>query len=175
MAGLKTKIEILSHLFHSIDYNWVCKIEAAEAAQKWVSKSQSLQQNQESVLTYWWFDNFNQSINSHTRKRAMDSTHIAEFSERNDVHIASSTVASDPHSKHRSLAPSRIDLPAFKIDNKRSSVLSYHRCQKTESNKWTKKPSISMNFGCSEESFIKRSAFTDIFRIVCCHTNWSVG
>ena len=62
ITGLKTPIKILSHLGHSIDYNLVCKVETAEAAQKWMSESQSLQQIQESVFTYWWFDNFNQNI-----------------------------------------------------------------------------------------------------------------
>ena len=51
ITGLKTAIKILSHLGHSIDYNLVCEVETSEAAQKWMSESQSLQQNQESVLT----------------------------------------------------------------------------------------------------------------------------
>ena len=44
VTGLKTPIKILSHLGHSIDYNLVCEVETAEAAQKWMSESQSLQQ-----------------------------------------------------------------------------------------------------------------------------------
>ena len=53
ITGLKTPIKILSHLGHSIDYNLVCEVGTAEveAAQKWMSESQSLQQNQESVFT----------------------------------------------------------------------------------------------------------------------------
>ena len=45
ITDLKTPIKILSHLGHSIDYNLVCKVETAEAeaAQKWMSESQSLQ------------------------------------------------------------------------------------------------------------------------------------
>ena len=77
-----------------------------------MSQSQFLQQNQESVLTYWWFDNFN------TEKGAIDSIHIVEFSERNDVNLASSAAANVPHSKHRSLAPSGIDLPTVTVDKK---------------------------------------------------------
>ena len=83
-----------------------------------MSKSQSLQQNQESVLTHWWFDNINQKVDSHTGKGAIDSTHIVEFSERNDVNIASSAAANVLRSKRRSLAPSRIDLPQVQIDKK---------------------------------------------------------
>ena len=110
----------MSRLGHSIDYNLVYEVETAEAeaAQKWMPESQSLQQNQESVLTYWWFDNFNQNVDSHTGKGAIDSTHIVEFSERNDVNLASSAAANVPRSKRRSLAPSGIDLPTVKVDKK---------------------------------------------------------
>ena len=96
----------------------VCEVEIAEAAQKWMSESQSLQQNQESVLTYWWFDNFNQNVDSYTGKGAIDSTHIVEFPGRNDVNLASSAAANVNHSKRRSLAPSGIDLPTVKVDKK---------------------------------------------------------
>ena len=130
-----------------------------------MSESQSLQQNQETVFTYWWFDNCNQNIDSHTEKRAMDSTHIVEFSERNDVHIASSAAANVPHSKCRSLAPSRIDLLTAEVDKKRSPVLFHHHCQKTGINKWTMKLSISMNFGCSEEFFHQKISFYPHFQI----------
>ena len=83
-----------------------------------MSESQSLQQNQESVLTYWWFDNFNQNVDSHTGKGAIDSTRIVELSERNDVNLASSAAANVPRSKRRLLAPSGIDLPTVKVDKK---------------------------------------------------------
>ena len=83
-----------------------------------MSESQSLQQNQESVLTYWWFDNFNQNVDSQTGKGAIDSTRIVEFSERNDVNLASSAAANVPKSKRRSLAPSGIDLPTVKVEKK---------------------------------------------------------
>ena len=128
IPGLKTLIKILSHLGHSIDYNLLCEVETAEAeaAQKWMSESQSLQQNQESVLTYWWFDNFNQNVDSHSGKGAIDSTHIVEFSERNDVNFVSSAAANVPCSRRRSLAPSGIDLPTVKVDKKRSPVL-FHK------------------------------------------------
>ena len=84
-----------------------------------MSESQSLQQNQESVLTYWWFDNFNHTVDSHTGKGAIDSTHIVEFYERNDINLARSAAANVPPSKRRSLAPSGIDLPTVKVDEKR--------------------------------------------------------
>ena len=134
--------------------------------------------NQESVLTYWWFDNFNQNVDSHTRKGAIDSNHIVEFSERNDLNLASSAAANVTRSKHRSLAQSGIDLPSVKVDKKGAQCYFIRCCQKTGSNKWTRKPGILMNyinFGCSESSIIKRSACTHIFEMVCCYTNWSVG
>ena len=79
IIGLKIPIKILSHLGHCIDYNLVCEVETAEveAAQKWMSESKSLQQNQGPVLTYWWFDNFNQNVDPHTAKGALDSTHCS--------------------------------------------------------------------------------------------------
>ena len=82
-----------------------------------------------------WFDNFNQNVDSHTGKGAIDSTHIVEFSERSDVNLASSAAANVPRNKRRSLAPSGTDLPTVKVDKKRSPVLFHHRCQKTGSNK----------------------------------------
>ena len=79
-----------------------------------------MQQNQESVLTDLWFDNFNQNVDSHTGKGAIDSTHIVELSERNDINTASFAAANVPRSKHRSLAPYGNDLPAVKVDKKRA-------------------------------------------------------
>ena len=59
ITGLKTPIQVLSHLGHSISYDLVCEVETAEAeaAQKWMSESQTPQQNQDPsnrdiVLTY---------------------------------------------------------------------------------------------------------------------------
>ena len=78
-----------------------------------------------SDLTYWQFDNFNQNVDSYNGKGAIDSTHIVEFSERNDVNLASSATANVPRSNRRSLAPSGIDLPTVKVDkNKEPSVIS---------------------------------------------------
>ena len=57
-------------------------------------------------------------LDSHTGKGAIDSTHIVEFSERNDINLASSAAANVPRSKHRSLAPSGINLPTVKVDKK---------------------------------------------------------
>ena len=39
ITGLKTPIKTLSRLGHSIDYNLVCEVETAEAAQKWMSEA----------------------------------------------------------------------------------------------------------------------------------------
>ena len=87
-TGLKTRIKILSHLGHCVDYNFVCEIETAqaEAALKQLEaeviegelhdETQSSKQE-----TYWWADNFNQIIGTQTGHGAMDSTHVVEFSE----------------------------------------------------------------------------------------------
>ena len=34
-------------------------------------------------ITYWWTDNFNQTLETQTGHGAIDSTHIVEFTESN--------------------------------------------------------------------------------------------
>ena len=118
------------------------------------------EQNQESVFTNWWFDNFNQNVDSHTGKGAIDSIHIVEFSERNDVNIASSAAGNVPRSKRRSLAPSGNDLPIVKVDKKEPSAISSSLSE-------NRKPRILMNyinFGCSEEFYHQKISFYPHFR-----------
>ena len=132
ITGLKTPIQVLSHLGHSISYDLVCEVETAEAeaAQKWMSESQSPQQNQDPsnrdiVLTYWWFDNLNQKLESQTGAGAVDSTHIVEFSERSHVDPERSAIVNVPRSKRRSLTTSAMNLPSVKVDKKKEpSVVS---------------------------------------------------
>ena len=132
ITGLKTSIQVLSHLGLSISYDLVCEVETAEAeaAQKWMSESQSPQQNQDPsnrdiVLTYWWFDNFNQKLESQTGAGAIDSIHIVEFSERSHVDPERSAIVNVPRSKRQSLTTSAMNLPRVKVDKKKEpSVVS---------------------------------------------------
>ena len=132
ITGLKTPIQVLSHLGHSISYDLVCEVETAEAeaAQKWMSESQSPQQNQDPsnrdiVLTYWWFDNFNQKLEAQTGAGTIDSTHIVEFSERSKADPERPAIVNVPRSKRRSLTTSAMNLPSVKVDKKKEpSVVS---------------------------------------------------
>ena len=91
ITGLKTPIKILSHLGHCIDYNLVCEVETAqaEAALKSLEEqtnelnvTDQLASSRQRVLTFWWADNFNQTIETQTGHHgAIDSTHIVEFSD----------------------------------------------------------------------------------------------
>ena len=87
ITGLKTPAKILSNLNHSVDYNFVCETETAEAkkAQSFFLNDGTLQPlepvtPEAVVLTYWWADNFNQKLESLTGHGVIDSTHIVEFS-----------------------------------------------------------------------------------------------
>ena len=75
LTGLKTSIKMLSNLGHCINYDLVCEVETAKAklALKCIKDGhgiQSLQPLNEnaSVLTFWWADNFNQTLETQTGK-----------------------------------------------------------------------------------------------------------
>ena len=85
--GLKLPIRVLSHLGHCIDYDLVCDIETAKAevAQKMyennLTQLTQISPTEAPILTYWWADNFNQTLESYSRHGVINSTHIVEFSE----------------------------------------------------------------------------------------------
>ena len=88
ITGLKTPIKILSHLGHCIDYNLVCEVETVQAEMNLkaleeivVGSNVNETCETEGQLTYWWADNFNQTIETQTGHGAIDTTHIVEFSE----------------------------------------------------------------------------------------------
>ena len=83
ITGLKAPIRILSHLGHCIDYNLVCEIETTQAEEA-IKQLESMERSTSATdteLTYWWADNFNQTLETQTGHGAIDSTHIVEFSE----------------------------------------------------------------------------------------------
>ena len=83
ITGLKAPIRILSHLGHCIDYNLVCEIETTqvEEATKHLENIEMYTPSTDTELTYWWVNNFNQSLETQTGHEAINSTHIVEFSE----------------------------------------------------------------------------------------------
>ena len=85
ITGLKTPIRILSHLGHCIDYNLVCEIETsqAEEAIKHLENMELTETSIDTPITYWWADNFNQTLETKTGHGAIDSAHTVEFTESN--------------------------------------------------------------------------------------------
>ena len=87
ITGLKLPIRVLSHLGHCIDYDLVCDIETAEAevAQKMyendLTQLTQISTTEAPILTYWWADNFSQTLESYSGHSVINSTHIVEFSE----------------------------------------------------------------------------------------------
>ena len=84
LTGLKSPIQILSHLGHPIDYNIVCQIETAEAekALQFYEKDGilcSLEPANETsmVLTYFWADKFNQNLESQTGHGVIDYSYCS--------------------------------------------------------------------------------------------------
>ena len=138
ITGLRMPIKVLSHLGHCIDYNLVCETETAEAeiALQWLAehKISQLQQDHEDSdvqhIVFWWFDNFNQKLDSASGYGTIDATHIVEFKENVDVSNAHQ-LQSDPsktsinHTKRRSLQNIGAVLPSLSINkNKEPSIVS---------------------------------------------------
>ena len=116
----------------------VCEIETAEAeiALQWLAEHEisSLQQNPEDSdfqhVVFWWFDNFNQKLDSASRYGTIDATHIVEFKEKLDGPHAHQ-LQSDPskmsvnRTKRRSLQNIDAALPSLSINkNKEPSIVS---------------------------------------------------
>ena len=91
ITGQKKPVQIASHLGHSIDYNLVCEIETsyAEKAQLLASMSGVLPVKPktilDSVLTFFWVDNFDINVETQTGHGAINSTHMVAFQEESDV------------------------------------------------------------------------------------------
>ena len=126
MTGLKLPIKVLSHLGHSIDYDLVCEIETAEAeAAQMLYEKGTVNPAEEStsyppILTFWWADNFNQTLESTTGHGVINSTHLVQFSEPKDSATAASGFTLNiPRSKGRSLPSSDSNLPSIIIDKKK--------------------------------------------------------
>ena len=126
MTGLKLPVKVLSHLGHSIDYDLVCEIETAEAeVAQMLYEGGTGNPAEEStsdspILTFWWADNFNQTLESTTGHGVINSTHLIQFSEPKDSAMAASHFTlCIPRSKRRSLGSSDWSLPSIIIDKKK--------------------------------------------------------
>ena len=111
LTGQKVPIQILSHLGHSLDYNLVRKIETAEArqAQEMSSQGEYLPVRpvgEQTVLTYFWADNFNMHHDTISGKAVLDTTNIVAFQEKEALQQISltKTKVSVPQEVKRSLS-----------------------------------------------------------------------
>ena len=116
-------IGILSHLGHSIDYNVVCEIETAEAELAMRNLSLNKEPLEETFLTFWWADNFNQNTETLTGQGTINSTYIVEFPEPNFRALPSAGLTTIPRSKRRSLQAAPERIPDVRIDKKMEPVL----------------------------------------------------
>ena len=93
----------MSNLGHCTNYNLLREVETEGAvlALKCIEDGYGIQPLQPlnknaSVLTFWWAENFNQTLETQAGKRQINSTHIAEFSERSENACSSSLLRSIP-------------------------------------------------------------------------------
>ena len=100
----------MSNLGHSINYNLVCEVETAEAelALKLLEEDQGIHSllpisDNATVLTYWWADNFNQTLETQTGHSEINSTHIVEFAEKSQSTRDSDATISVSRTGRRSL------------------------------------------------------------------------
>ena len=110
ITGSKTPIKILLNLGHCINNHLVCEVERAEAevALKCIEDGHGIQPLQPlnenaSVLTFWWADNFNQTFETQFGMGKINLTHIVEFSERSENTCSSMLRRSVPRNGRRSL------------------------------------------------------------------------
>ena len=93
ITGQKKPVQIVSHLGHSIDYNLVCEIETAqaEASQLLSTISGTLhvkpRASNDTVLTFFWVDNFDWNIEAQTGHGAINSTDMIAFQEEEAVTV----------------------------------------------------------------------------------------
>ena len=96
----------MHHLGHCIDYNLVCEIETAEAAQQIANCSGALSikpvSSNQSVLMYFWVDNFDMNLETQIGHGAINLTHMVAFQEESPLAIKQSCT-NLPRTKRRSL------------------------------------------------------------------------
>ena len=137
LTGQKVPIQVMHHLGHCIDYNLVCEIETAqaEAAQQIANSSGALPikpvSSNQSVLTYFWVDNFDMNLETQTGHGAINSTHTVAFQEESPLAIKQSIQVNLPRSKRRSLEVLEAEAPEVIVDSKREPPLTLFNVEST--------------------------------------------
>ena len=114
-------IQILHRLGHCVDYNFVCEIETAQAetAQMLATASGALHlkpaSRTETVLTYFWADNFDMNLETQTGKGALNSTHLVAFQEESQNSVTRNNKIFLPRTKRRESR--NIQLKLLQIPN----------------------------------------------------------
>ena len=90
MTGQRNIIEIVNKLGHCISYNLTCEIETAQAvrAQYLATKNNSLpirpSTDSSTVLTVFWVDNFDITVEKQSGRGSVNTTHLVAFQELSD-------------------------------------------------------------------------------------------
>ena len=109
ITGQRLPIQILHRLGSCIDYNFVCEIKTAQAetAQILAIESGALPlkpaSRTETVLTYFWVDNFDMKLDTQTGKGALNSTHLVAFQEESQNSVARNNKIFLPRTRRRAI------------------------------------------------------------------------
>ena len=111
ITGQKKVVEVLNHLGHSISYTNVCDIETAQAqkAQVLATNSKSLPVKpatpEDTILTFFWVDNFDMNVEKVGGAGAINTTHLVAFQETSDHSVMFEPKVSVRKLKRRTLLP----------------------------------------------------------------------
>ena len=128
ITGRRPPIQILHRLGHCIDYNFVCEIETAQAetAQMLATESEALPlkpaSGAETVLTYFWVDNFDMNLETENGEGALNSTHLVAFQDESQNSVARNKKIFLPRTKRRSLERTAQDSIKIIADPKREPL-----------------------------------------------------
>ena len=137
-------MQIASNLGHCIDYNLVCEIETAQAEKSQllstVSGTLPLKSNthMDTVLTFFWVDNFDLNIETQTGHGAINSTHMVAFQEEESVAVQRKMNLKFERRKTRRLSMPQTPSSNVMVDPKkeppslRSQVVSQRRSSTAE-------------------------------------------
>ena len=109
MTGQKKPVEINHRLGHIIDYKFVCEIETAlaESAQILASESGALPvkpaSNDVDVLTFFWADNFDMTVETQAGKGSIHSTRMVAFQEHSQFSVVAKQKVELERTRRRSL------------------------------------------------------------------------
>ena len=120
MTVQKKPVEINERLSHSIDYKFVCEIETAlaEAAQILATERGALP-----VLTFFWADNFDMTVETQTGKRSIHSTHMVAFQEHPQLSVVTKQKIELGRTRRRSLQDPEAETITISADPKKEPSL----------------------------------------------------